>query len=113
VGKEGDESPPSGAVSQPRQGVAHRAPVEIARIEMGEIFASAYKHYESTPWARCAEEQHGQPFRAKLTFSIKDYMDSRRDRCPEIAEAGATPDQAGLQQQILRSREHAAPERAR
>jgi DNA-binding beta-propeller fold protein YncE/tetratricopeptide (TPR) repeat protein len=78
VGKEGDESPPSEVVfaTTPRASLT-APPVEIARIEMREIFASAYKHYESHPLGKVVLRNNtDNPFPpAMLTFSIKDYMD--------------------------------------
>ena len=78
VGKEGDESPPGEVVfaTTPRASLT-APPVEIVRIEMREIFASAYKHYESHPLGKVVLRNNtDNPFpAAMLTFSIKDYMD--------------------------------------
>ena len=78
VGKEGDESPPSEVVfaTTPKASLT-APPIEIVRIQMGEIFASAYKYYESHPLGSVVLRNNTEiPFpAAKLTFSIKDYMD--------------------------------------
>jgi len=78
VGKEGDESPPSEVVfaSTPKASLT-APPIEIVKIEMREIFASAYKHYESHPLGKVVLRNNtDNPFPAtKLNFSIKDYMD--------------------------------------
>jgi DNA-binding beta-propeller fold protein YncE/tetratricopeptide (TPR) repeat protein len=88
VGKEGDESPPSEVLfaTTPKASLT-APPVEIARIEMGEIFASAYKHYESHSLGKVVLKNNtDSPFpAAKLTFSIKDYMDFPTEiEVPEI-----------------------------
>jgi len=78
VGKEGDESQPSEVVfaSTPKASL-NAPPVEIVTIEMREIFASSYKYYESHPLGKVVLRNNmDNPFpAAKLTFSIKDYMD--------------------------------------
>ena len=78
VGKEGDESQPSEVIfaSTPKASLT-APPVEMVTIEMREIFASSYKHYESHPLGKVVLRNNtDNPFpAAKLTFSIKDYMD--------------------------------------
>ena len=78
MGKEGDESQPSEVVftSTPKASLT-APPIDIAKIEMREIFASAYKYYESHPLGSVALRNNTDiPFpSAKLAFSIKDYMD--------------------------------------
>jgi DNA-binding beta-propeller fold protein YncE/tetratricopeptide (TPR) repeat protein len=88
VGKEGDESQPSEVVfaTTPRASLT-APPVEIAGIEMREIFASSYKHYESHPLGKVVLRNNtDSPFpAAKLTFAIKDYMDFPTEiEVPEI-----------------------------
>ncbi|MHB8845059.1 MAG: 6-bladed beta-propeller [Nitrospirota bacterium] len=88
VGKEGDESQPSEVVfaTTPRASLT-APPVEIATIEMREIFASSYKHYESHPLGKVVLRNNtDNPFpAAKLTFAIKDYMDFPTEiEVPEI-----------------------------
>lgn len=78
VGKEGDESQPSEVIfaSTPKASLT-APPMEIVAIEMSEIFASSYKHYESHPLGKVVlrnNTDNPSPA-AKLTFSIKDYMD--------------------------------------
>ena len=89
MGKEGDESQPSEVVfaSTPKASLT-APPVEIATIEMREIFASSYKYYESHPLGKVVLRNNtDNPFpAAKLTFSIKDYMDFPTEiAVPEIA----------------------------
>jgi sugar lactone lactonase YvrE len=78
VGKEGDESPPSEMVfvSTPKA-PATVPPVEISRIEMGEIFAAAYKYYESHPLGKVVITNNTDLAysKVKLSFRIKEYMD--------------------------------------
>jgi len=88
MGKEGDESPPGEVVfaTTPRASLT-APPVEITRIEMRDIFASAYKHYESHPLGKIVLRNNtDNPFvAARLTFSIKDYMDFPTEiEVPEI-----------------------------
>ncbi len=78
VGREGDESQPSEAVfATTPKAVLSLPPLEIAKVEIGEIFASSYKYYESHPIGKViVRNNSGNAFSsAKLTFSIKDYMD--------------------------------------
>lgn len=90
VGKEGDESPPTevGFATTPRAPLAV-PPVEIAKVEVREIFASAYKHYESHPLGKVVVRNNtdGPSAGMKLTFSIKDYMDFPTE--VEVPEIGA------------------------
>jgi DNA-binding beta-propeller fold protein YncE len=78
VGKEGDESQPSEVIfaSTPKASLT-APPVDIIKIEMREIFASSYKYYESHSLGKIVLRNNtDNPFpAAKLTFSIKDYMD--------------------------------------
>ncbi|MDH7499920.1 MAG: 6-bladed beta-propeller, partial [candidate division NC10 bacterium] len=78
VGKEGDESQPSEVVftTTPKASLTP-PPIDIVKIEMREIFASAYKYYESHPLGSVVLRNNTDiPFpSAKLAFSIKDFMD--------------------------------------
>ncbi len=78
VGKEGDESQASDVVfaTTPKAALS-LPPLEIAKVEIGEIFSSAYKYYESNAiGAVTIRNNSGNAFpSAKLSFSIKDYMD--------------------------------------
>ncbi|HXY53286.1 MAG TPA: 6-bladed beta-propeller [Nitrospirota bacterium] len=78
VGKEGDESPPSEVVfaSTPKASLT-MPPIEISRIEINEIFAAAYKNYESNPLGKLVITNNtDQPYpKAKIRFSIKGFMD--------------------------------------
>ncbi len=78
VGREGDESPASETVfaSTPKASLT-LPPLEIATIEVGELFASAYKYYESHPVGKVVLRNNtGKAYpKAKLSFSIKDFMD--------------------------------------
>jgi DNA-binding beta-propeller fold protein YncE len=89
MGKEGDESQPSEVLftSTPKASLT-AAPIDIAKIELREIFASAYKYYESHPLGSVVLRNNTDiPFpSAKLAFSIKDYMDFPTEvAVPEIA----------------------------
>ena len=78
VGKEGDESPASEVVVAQTPKVALTAPpLEIVKLEAGEIFASAYKYYESHPLGKVVIVNNTDiPYqKVKLSFSVKDYMD--------------------------------------
>jgi DNA-binding beta-propeller fold protein YncE/tetratricopeptide (TPR) repeat protein len=78
VGKEGDESPASDVVFTTTPKAAQSLPpLEIAKVEIGEIFSSSYKYYESHSIGTVIiRNNSGNPFSAaKLSFSIKDYMD--------------------------------------
>ena len=78
VGKEGDESQPSEAVfmSTPK-GALTLPPLEITRVELGEVFASAYKYYEAHPLGKVVIKNNtGRTYpKVKLSFSIKEFMD--------------------------------------
>ncbi len=78
VGKEGDESQPSEVVfaATPKAPLT-APPVEISSIELGEIFASAYKYYESHPLGKVviANQTDRTYTKVKVSFSVKDYMD--------------------------------------
>ncbi len=78
VGKEGDESPTSEVVfiSTPK-GSLSLPPIEISKVEMGQLFSSAYKYYESHPLGKVIISNNtdiAYP-KVKLSFSIKDFMD--------------------------------------
>ena len=91
VGKEGDESQPSEVVfaTTPRASLS-APPVEITKVEMDEIFASMYKHYESHPLGTIVLRNNTDtPFLpAMLTFSIKDYMDFPTEIAVPVIEPG-------------------------
>lgn len=78
MGKEGDESQASEVAfaTTPRAPLTS-PPVEIVKIEVREIFASAYKHYESHPLGSVVVRNNtdGPASGMKLAFSIRDYMD--------------------------------------
>jgi len=78
VGKEGDESPAGEVVfaSTPKAALS-LPPVEITKLALSEIFASAYKSYESNPLGKIVIKNNtNKTFpRMKLSFSIKDFMD--------------------------------------
>ena len=78
VGKEGDESQPSEMVfaSTPKAPLTE-PPLEISKIELGEIFAAAYKYYESHPLGKVIVINHTERTysKVKVSFSIKDFMD--------------------------------------
>jgi tetratricopeptide (TPR) repeat protein len=89
VGKEGDESQPSDVsfAATPKAPLT-APPVDIVRIEVRDIFASAYKHYESHAVGQVVVQNHtdGPAAGMKLTFTIKDYMDFPTEvEVPEIA----------------------------
>ena len=90
MGKEGDESPASEVVfaSTPKAPLVV-PPLEIARIEADEIFASAYNYYESHPLGKVVIVNNTDSAyqKVKLSFMIKDYMDFPTET--EIAEIGA------------------------
>lgn len=78
VGKEGDESPTSEVVfaSTPKAPLTV-PPIEISTIEIGEIFAAAYKYYESHPLGKVAITNNTDRTysKVKVSFGIKDFMD--------------------------------------
>jgi DNA-binding beta-propeller fold protein YncE len=78
VGKEGDESPASEIVyaATPKASLT-LPPIEIASVEVGAIFASAYKYYESHAAGKVIIRNNTETDfpRIKLSFSIKDFMD--------------------------------------
>lgn len=78
VGKEGDESPASEVVfaSTPKAPLT-APPIEISKIELNEIFAAAYKYYESHPLGKIVVTNNTDRAysRVKLGFTIKDFMD--------------------------------------
>ncbi len=78
VGKESDESPPSEVVfaSTPK-GSLTLPPLEISKVDLGEVFASAYKYYEAHPLGKVVIKNNtGRTYpKVKLSFSIKEFMD--------------------------------------
>ncbi len=90
VGKEGDESPPSEVVfAQTPKPSLSVPPVEIGKVTMGDIFASAYKYYESHVLGRVEVRNNtdNAVSSVKVRFSIKDYMDYPTEI--EVAEVPA------------------------
>lgn len=89
VGKEGDESQHSEVVftSTPKA-PATAPPLEISKIEVGEIFAAAYKYYESHALGTVAITNNTDRTypKVKLSFRIKDFMDYATEL--EIEELG-------------------------
>jgi DNA-binding beta-propeller fold protein YncE len=78
VGKEGDESQHGDPVfaSTPKAPLT-APPIEISKIEVGEIFAAAYKYYESHPLGKVVitnNTDRAYP-KVKLSFSIREFMD--------------------------------------
>lgn len=78
VSREGDESPASDVVftTTPKAALT-LPPLEITKVEVAPIFASAYKHYESHPLGAVVIRNNTENVypKIKLTFSIKDFMD--------------------------------------
>ncbi len=78
VGKEGDESPASEAVfaSTPKPALT-LPPLEIAKVEVAPVFASAYKYYESHHAGKVVIKNNTDNVypKTKLSFTIKDFMD--------------------------------------
>jgi hypothetical protein len=78
VGKENDESPASEVVfvTTPKAALTV-PPLEITKVELNELFASAYKHYETTPLGKVTVKNNTDKTypKVKLTFSIKAVMD--------------------------------------
>jgi DNA-binding beta-propeller fold protein YncE len=78
VGKEDDESPASDVVfAQTPKASLTAPPLEIGKVVMGELFASAYKHYESHALGTVVIKNNtGKAYpKVKVRFSIKDFMD--------------------------------------
>ena len=78
VGKEGDESVASEVIVAATPKAALTVPpLEIASVESGLIFSSAYKYYESHALGKVIVKNNTDaPFaKIKLSFSIKDFMD--------------------------------------
>jgi DNA-binding beta-propeller fold protein YncE/tetratricopeptide (TPR) repeat protein len=78
VGKEGDESHPSDVVvASTLKAPVFEPPIEISRIEIDEIFAAAYKYYESHPLGKVVIMNNTDQTYAKvkLSFAIKGFMD--------------------------------------
>ncbi|MCK9419946.1 MAG: SMP-30/gluconolactonase/LRE family protein [Nitrospirae bacterium] len=89
VGKEGDESAPGEVVvaSTPRA-LLTAQPIEIIRMETGEVFASAYTYYESHPLGKVVIVNTADiPYqKVKVRFSTRDFMDNPIEtEVPEIA----------------------------
>lgn len=78
VGKDGDESPPSEVVfaSTPKASLT-APPLEITKIDMTDLFASAYKYYETHPLGRVTIRNNTDKTYPKvmLRFSLKKVMD--------------------------------------
>ncbi len=78
VGKEGDEGQPSEVAfaATPRASLS-LPPLEIAKVELAEVFASAYKYYEMHPLGRVVIRNNTEVAYPKvaLRFSIKEFMD--------------------------------------
>lgn len=78
VSKEGDESSPGEPVfaATPRPS-ATLPPLEVTKVEIDEIFSSAYKYYESHPAGRVIITNNTDISfkKVKVVFSIKDFMD--------------------------------------
>jgi DNA-binding beta-propeller fold protein YncE len=78
VGREGDESPVSDVVyaSTPKASLT-QPPLEIASVEIGNVFASSYKYYETHPVGKIViRNTSGMELsKIKAAFSIRDYMD--------------------------------------
>lgn len=78
VGKESDESPPSEVVfmSTPK-GSLTLPPLEISKVELSAVFASAYKYYEAHALGKVVIKNNtGRTYpKVKLSFSIKEFMD--------------------------------------
>ncbi len=78
VGRENDESTPSEIVfAQTPKAILTAPPLEIGRIEVGEIFASAYKYYESHALGKVVIRNNTEiPYtKVKLSFSVREMMD--------------------------------------
>ena len=78
VGKEGDESHPSDVmVASTLKAPLSEPPIEISRIEINEIFAAAYKYYESHPLGKVVITNNTEQAytKVKLGFAIKGFMD--------------------------------------
>jgi tetratricopeptide (TPR) repeat protein len=89
VGKEGDESSPGEVVvaSTPRASLTAQ-PLEIARLEAGEVFAAAYRTYESRPLGKVviANTADIPCQKVMVRFSTRDFMDYPIEiEIPEIA----------------------------
>ncbi len=90
VGKEGDESVPGEVVvaSTPRALLAAQ-PIEIAGVDIGEVFASAYKSYASHSLGKVVIANTADiPYqKVKVRFSTRDFMDYPIET--EVPEIGA------------------------
>ncbi len=90
VGKEGDESAPGEVVvaSTPGASLATQ-PVEIARVETGEVFSSAFKYYEFHPLGKVVIANTTDiPYqKIKMRFTTRDFMDYPIET--EVAEIAA------------------------
>ena len=78
VSKEGDESPASEmAFTTTPKAALTLPPLEIAKVEVSPIFASAYKYYESHSLGTVVIRNNTDKVypKIKLTFSIKEFMD--------------------------------------
>lgn len=78
IGKEGDESQPSETIFASTPKAPQTVPpLEIGNIQLGEVFAAAYKYYESHPLGKVVITNNTVRTYSKLkvSFSIKDFMD--------------------------------------
>jgi DNA-binding beta-propeller fold protein YncE/tetratricopeptide (TPR) repeat protein len=89
VGKEGDESAAGEVVVASTPGASLTAqPLEIASLETGEVFAAAYKSYESHPLGKVviANTADISFQKVKVRFITRDFMDYPiESEIPEIA----------------------------
>lgn len=78
IGKEDDESVPSETIiARTPKPALTVPPLEIVGVKMGELFASAYKSYETHPLGTVVIKNNLDVSFPKVTvrFSIKDFMD--------------------------------------
>jgi len=89
VGKEGDESEPTETLfATTPKGALSVPPIEIVKVDAEEIFASAYKYYESHSLGEVTIQNNTDTMFTglKLTFSIKNFMDYPTEvQIPELA----------------------------
>jgi tetratricopeptide (TPR) repeat protein len=89
IGKEGDESQPSEVIfaTTPKAPLM-LPPLEISKIELGEIFSAAYKYYESHPLGKVVitNNTNRTHEKVKVSFSIKGFMDfPTENEIPKLA----------------------------
>ncbi len=98
VGREGDESPPSEVVFAATPKAALTVPpLEIVKVNVSPVFASAYKYYESHAAGTVIISNNTDTVypRIKVGFSIKDFMDF-----PTEAEAENLPAHGQVELQL-------------